>query len=112
MPDLPFRNARSYGFLQIRSVCSVLYNVKNFCQVLESNSRSSPCPGERCLGGPTEGRNLLQIVQYPGTDLLDLGRRMVTILRTGGKRKKTEAVPFTEVLRGKHSQLPAGVAQW
>ena len=36
MPDLPFRNARNYGFLQIRSVCSVLYNVKNFCQGLVS----------------------------------------------------------------------------
>ena len=53
----------------------------------------------------------LRRVQEEGV-LLDLGRRMVTILRTGGKRKKTEGVPFTEVLRGKHSQLPAGVAQW
>ncbi|TET62223.1 hypothetical protein E3J48_04500 [Candidatus Aerophobetes bacterium] len=61
---------------------------------------------------PLRGETLLQIVQYPGTDLLDLGRRMVTILRTGGKRKKTEEVPFTEVLMDKYSQLPAGVAQW
>ena len=61
---------------------------------------------------PLRGEILLQIVQYLGTDLLDLGRRMVKILRTESKRKKTEEVPFTEVFMDKHSQLPAGVAQW